>query len=477
MVTVGTSSADNRIDEYQAVNSSLGSYCKDCVPGEKEQQSPTIRRFWLQSQARALLPGERVAECMRTISPGLPAVEIMHSPRNKTAYYRNLAQCSSVWCCPVCAARITAQRQKELTEVLAAALQQGLTPVMITYTLRHNVGHKLDDLLSGLLEAFRAFKSGREFQRIRDEFGWVGSVRTLEVTHGDNGWHPHIHELVFLELPAGVDPAPGLRSWVTDRWLRVLAKQGFDASWAYGVDVKTANSAIAEYVAKYGHEPLYDRPWGVESEISRAPVKVASHDGRTAFKLLEDFGMGDKQAGALFIEYASVFKGRNQLVWSRGLRDRLKLPDVLDDDALPIDQPEAWVLAYLTKAEWAVILKNDERGKLLVVASAGDPGKLRSWLADRGINGMVFDGPEDEHQVDNLSVPLATVTHQTAPAAPPGESVTVFCPAFEDDIVMLHRDDWEQFVTLPLPDFVTQLPDKMSSSYSFMEGKVTQRPI
>ena len=29
--------------------------------------------------------------------------------------------------------------------------------------------------------------------------GFKGLIRSLEVTHGANGWHPHTHELWFLK--------------------------------------------------------------------------------------------------------------------------------------------------------------------------------------------------------------------------------------------------------------------------------------
>lgn len=42
---------------------------------------------------------------------------------------------------------------------------------------------------------------------------------------------------------------------------------------------------------------------------------------------------GDAVAGALFTEYAAAMRGRHQLQWSRGLRERLGLGAVLPDDA------------------------------------------------------------------------------------------------------------------------------------------------
>lgn len=357
------------------------------------QETSKERSFRLQEYAAALLPDERVAKCLRSIAPGHHGVEVMHVPDEGRAYYRDLITCNRVWECPVCAQKITSARREEISEALAAARVLGWTPVMVSYTLRHHLGDALDGLLDGLLESIRAFKSGREYQDIKEEYGIVGGIRTLEPTYGVNGWHPHCHEILLLDLksilgenyPYISSILQGLEKWLKERWQEVVKRQGFDASYEHGLHVIEADADIAEYVAKYGHEPQESR-WTASDELARSPTKKAHYDGLTPFQLLERYGReGDKQAGALFVEYVRCFKSRNQLVWSRGLRAALGLDLEKSDDEITEEVPEAAVAAFLLPSAWWEIVRTKQRGQLLAVLAAGGVPALRGWLADRGI--------------------------------------------------------------------------------------------
>jgi hypothetical protein len=96
---------------------------------------------------------------------------------------------------------------------------------------------------------------------------------------------------------------------------------------------------------------------------------------------------GDRRAAALWQEYAKAFKGRKQLVWSRGLRAVLGLAveEKSDEEVAAEEVEDAVVLAVLTLAQWRVILANDARGELCDVASSGDAEQVRVFLASLGI--------------------------------------------------------------------------------------------
>ena len=45
-------------------------------------------------------------------------------------------------------------------------------------------------------------KMGRSGQALRHDFQMTGTIRVLEVTRSkENGWHPHVHGLVFSMDP------------------------------------------------------------------------------------------------------------------------------------------------------------------------------------------------------------------------------------------------------------------------------------
>lgn len=311
-------------------------------------------------------------------------VSVMYSPLVGKAHYKNLMHCDRVWVCPVCASKITERRKEELTAAMKATKY---TAYLVTYTLQHHAGDRLKTVLEAILAAFQHFKSGKVWQKRRKAYGWVGSVRTLEITYGENGWHPHIHELVFFENALDDETLQKFIIFMKVRWNIVLRRQARGASWAHGVDVRTAREDIAEYIQKYGHQPVVTG-WTIEQEITKAPVKKGKTEhGRTARQLLADSAEGDEIAGKLFIEYANVIKGKKQLVWSKGLRELLGLDarEPTDSEMAEEESSPAFILAQLSKDQWDVILGNDARGELLKIAGAGDWAKLSYWLKDFGI--------------------------------------------------------------------------------------------
>lgn len=389
------------VDEQRELNpdSPLGTIRKIRVPklpddDERIIESTAEKRYRLQALAREIVGvrDKRLYGCLRRIAPGFTTVEIRRNPQDGSAHYLHLEQCNRVWTCPVCSARISNKRRKELSEALAAAKLAGYMPLMVTYTLRHDYRDKFNDLLDGLLTALRKFKSGRAYQNIKDEYDIIGGIRVLEPTYGENGWHPHAHELVFLKRPVGTMALGGLDKWMTDHWVTTLRSLDFDASYEHGLHIETADSKIADYILKFGREP-HESEWGVEHELAAAGSKSAHRDGLTPFQLLECFGGGDDRAGKLFDEYALVMAGRRQLVWSPGLRALLKLPEELDEEQLPlIEETETTFTAVeIDPANWSKVVTHGLRGGLLWLVAAGDWPTLRALLKKRGIEATICE--------------------------------------------------------------------------------------
>lgn len=341
--------------------------------------SARVFRYALQSQARVLMPHERVAQCARRIVPGLAHVKVMHQPGG--AHYQNLVRCGSVWMCPVCAAKITEARRAELGQALH---QPGLCLALLTLTVRHTGADQLKPLLVGLTGACAALMTARYWQTIKAGYQLAGTIRALETTYGVHGWHPHLHFLlVFLSQHSTVTLAQ-LEADLRAHWLRVLARRGFDASWEHGLDLVTADTKVRDYITKFGHEPA--RPvWSLEHELTKTPTKKAALGGATPLELLALALSGEEAAGALWREYAAAFKGRHQLSYSPGLRDLLGLGVEQTDQELTAQDEPADVLALLTRDDWRRVLGNDIRAELLDVAARGDFRELVEFLASFGI--------------------------------------------------------------------------------------------
>jgi hypothetical protein len=335
-----------------------------------------LHRFALQAGARDLVPDECVAKCLRRVIPGSSSVDLLYAPMVRAAFYRNLITCHSVWMCPVCCSKITERRRIELSTGLASWSGR---VILASFTLQHNSSEALSVVLDGLLTAYRSLRSGR-WPEFASDHSIVGSIRALEVTHGFNGWHPHLHVLMFLGSDLRIIP---FEAALKEQWSRVLARSGRYASWSSGVDVRFSDKDIAAYVAKWGKEPR----WTVAHEIAKAPVKAGRSGGRSPSQLLADYVAGSELSGALWREYALTFKGRKQLVWSRGLRALLGLVEAeKTDEELAAEQEEvAIVLAQLSLQDWRVVLGNDAVADLQVVGGSGDGEAVARFLSALGV--------------------------------------------------------------------------------------------
>ena len=352
-------------------------------------QMRRLNRWALQSAARELMPRESVAFCLRR--RGFDAdskrffsdVLVMYAEHLKRAHYKHLFICGSVWMCPICAAKISERRRVELAQAIE---NSDFHLALVSLTLQHSSGDKLKDSLGALLHARDRLKNGRAWQNFCRDFGIVGTISSLETTYGVNGWHPHSHNLLIARrrLDAGA-----VHDFLFPRWLAGLSECDRSATSDRGVDVRTAQSDVSAYVAKFGREPKNPkRPfgWTIEHELTKSVSKMSRGDqGFTPLDLLQAFLVGDKRAGKLWQEYAGIFKGRHQLQWSRGLRSLLGLGKLESDQeiAARADEP-AVLLATLSLHQWQVILGNDARGELLEVASSGDIVELQKFLHEIG---------------------------------------------------------------------------------------------
>lgn len=331
------------------------------------------RRWKLQRVAQGLLRGERVAHCQRSVNTDA-GVSVYRTAQG--AHFAGVVTCGSVWHCPVCAAKITEGRREELQHAITEHVKNGGMVYLVTYTFRHHQGDDLRDHVKSLSEALRKMKATRAYKRVMEEACVIGTVRALEVTHGQNGWHPHVHELVFA-LPGMLEVLAGIRSL----WTAAVRKVGLSANLEHGFDVRGGDYA-AEYVAKFGKEPGEERGWSVARELAKANQKAArGPKGRTPFALLEAAAAGDREAARLFQEYAEVFKGRRQLYWSRGLKDKLGVEERTDEDLAKRVDEQSELVATISLEDWHHVLRHDARFELLQVAERYGTAGVEAFLA------------------------------------------------------------------------------------------------
>ncbi|ALG66423.2 protein rep [Beggiatoa leptomitoformis] len=355
-----------------------------------------FQQFALQSAVRRLLPDSRVSKCLRQISqyPNKKTplyfswVKVKQSVQHKKTFFTGLDVCGSLWVCPVCAAKISERRKAELEQMLVTHRARGGELVMITRTVPHEFANDLKTFLTSFLKAEHFLKEGKSYRNLLQRIKVKGTVRVLEVTHGENGWHVHTHELWFVEKSyprlygdlSGLAydeeerryyvPAKGLFSM----WVDSVHRAGFSGSPSPNAFGLHNGDYAAGYLAKWGVQPTTE--WTASAEMTKSHIKtnarmITKNKGRTPFDLLRDFFHGDKNAGDLFKEFARVFKGRHQLQYSRGLKAQFAIEEKTDLEIAQEFEDHAHELGFLDYEDWLLILKHDARAYLLELAKSG----------------------------------------------------------------------------------------------------------
>lgn len=351
----------------------LGKYTKSATPPDdlrEKLQANRVERYELLASARALFLGEgkragmlyphdfhRTAKCKHVTVAG--AVGVHASREHGSAFYSGLMNCSNVWTCPICAAKVQERRRLEVARAVEWSEAEGLQSVMVTLTFPHYVWQKLADLLSQQADALHRLRAGAPWTRFKKNVGYQGLIRSLELTIGSNGWHPHTHELWFIS--PDVD-AEAMKASVLERWKSCCARAGLldlndpaqvAAFELHAVDVKGWCTA-SDYLAKQDDS----RHWGVDAEIAKASTKQGRAKGKHPFGLLRMYQDGDQKAGAQFLDYAAAMKGKRQLYWSAGLKDRVGLEDQTDEEVNEEEREAADLLGLIDLADWWLIRKS-----------------------------------------------------------------------------------------------------------------------
>ena len=335
-------------------------------------------RWALQSEAGRLLPGKRVASCLKVIA-GLD-VQVYFSAKSGRASLGGLQTCGSSWDCPVCAAKIAARRTMEVGAEVEVHQRAGGVPVLLTLTVRHHLHQRLADLLPAMAMALSRMKAHRRYKKLMAAHGCIGETRALEVTHGENGWHPHVHTILYL---SNLPDLAAFEAEVRALWEWAVVRAGLAEVNEHGVLAEVVDDK-GHVVGRYFGKAATN--WTAADELARANTKQGRAGGRTPFALLADSLAGDREAGRLFREYSDAFHGRNQLTRSPGLRERLladwtDTADTTDEEVAATPEPDGVLLGIVDVGKWRVVVRLELRAELLEVASCGLWDTVEAWLA------------------------------------------------------------------------------------------------
>lgn len=300
--------------------------------------------------------GNRVVPCLRHRIPNKELIDIMQPGEH--AKYRGLQICKMLWLCPSCASKAARSRRTGMQRAIDHMRKQGYQLAFTTYTVRHRIDDSLAQVLGWVLAAHRALHSGKSWVGLERRFGWGGSIKSIEILYGANGWHAHLHEIGFIDRSIKIDQ---LEIELQGRWHRALANCGADADREIGLQCKPAQASIRDYISK----------WGIVPELASGADKKSRRGGILPFQLpdalLIDRAQGRHQR-ELFREYAAATKGAKQIWASPSIRPFMKKAD----DIAPDPEDRALEpLASLNIDQWRAIRRQGLRAELLRAAENG----------------------------------------------------------------------------------------------------------
>lgn len=342
--------------------------------------------------------------------------------KERRAGFGQLQHCGSVWSCPVCSAKINTVRAADLGNAVSVWHSAPFGPqpkagpvglgriVFLTLTMRHKRGQELDDLWTrGISAGWNSVTSGRAWVEDQETYGvlvprvvktgkkagqtvWafrVGYARVVETTYGANGWHVHIHALLFVRGDITGDEAFALGDSIYGRWSASLVAAGFGSpSIEHGVDVRligpTDSTKVSEYFSKNSFAGR-DKAGKVGFEAAGGLGKWAKGKNRTPFQILEDLCSGEdypefeRDLNRWWV-WEEASKGKRQMTWSPWLRPQLRLADEETDEEIAAKELGGDVVLRLRGDQFDAVVSAGAHKLLDAVEADDDMTTAHLWL-------------------------------------------------------------------------------------------------
>lgn len=363
---------------------------RDVSVAEVQARRRRNARYQLRDVMQSMTSRDRLATCGRKrIAP-----EVSLRLGSRGAGFAGLAHCESIWSCPTCAASIRNVRAQEIQAGVSAHIAGGGGGLFVTLTLPHGKTDPLRGLLKQITQGWGAMLRDRAGRAWRGRLGMVGYVRAVEVTHGANGWHPHLHLLVLTSAPVLDDTREAFAGWLQARWMSYASDRAWKGTGGqFGATVQdvVADDGLSKYVAKVQDEAGIDRVLGVE--LARGDMK-SGRGSSTPFELLAQVvelrrsgldhdGRHERRLAGIWREYEAETAGLSALRWSKGLRALLGVAEVSDAQILAEQDlgDDARTVVAINATDWMVICRQGARGELLDVAERSGGKAARQFIA------------------------------------------------------------------------------------------------
>jgi hypothetical protein len=219
------------------------------------------------------------------------------------ACWGNVQTCGSKWFCPVCAAKERQERAEQLAELAARHLAEGGELLMFTPTIRHHNGQPLRDLVEAVQFGWTGrVANGGAWVSDRRRYGIEYIHRSVDLTIGPNGWHPHLHVLLFLKSPLTADELAKLRQRLWQRFARGVEAKGCEPPLLNQCKLEKAvdDAQISRYVSTSVMKQK-TRSAGMESVRHDMKNGRRRSDGNQHFtpfeilRIMQDWGIDEEE--------------------------------------------------------------------------------------------------------------------------------------------------------------------------------------
>lgn len=379
----------------------------------------SLRYRWTEPARQAALEAgkkptkERFLKCQRDLIPRGDGW-ITGYRSNGRGSFGGLISCGNRFC-PVCAPKRAERDFQELTVLLSQAVELDLFPVFIVETVAHDRSETCTEVRAHVQKIRKMVFEGRWWTEFSAEWGLVAYITMWETLFGRNGHHAHANDVRLSTFDLTASQVEHMNVQLKERWQACARKAGLDASFEHGIEVKSGHAALAEYLSKYGRDPVA-KTWSLEAEVTKGHVKRGRMDGFTPFELL-DVCLGDraalerfsllmgiedtdhlkKIAQRAYCEVLDAFGGKKQAFhMTDDLKERLDFEtamrfyqDVVSPrpervEVLKIEYPE-YCEKVMGKTPAA-----DLSGELAYLMGKATRSELLTWLKENGIRAVVL---------------------------------------------------------------------------------------
>lgn len=219
-----------------------------------------------------------------------------------------------------CAEQIFRQRREEIEKAFTWEKQKSMS--FVTLTNPHTIKDYFPQLMTRMQKALSEYRSGRAWKEFKEKYGFIGEIRTLEVTFSKKaGFHPHYHSVYLWDHELTKKETKEIETFIKKRWHHICKKHGFLTT-----EKKRRGHKIHGAVIKTGADPVRKEYlskteiWELASTTSKTPRRTDSIGSWELQRLATE--EKDPYYIDKWSEYMIAMRARIAIWWSQGLKEK-----------------------------------------------------------------------------------------------------------------------------------------------------------